>query len=61
MKLLAYLTELFIDTFGITRPKPEQERTVNLVIGGFILLFGVIVVGILGFLLIQISTGGHGR
>ena len=61
MKLLAYLTELFIDTFGITRPKPEQERTVNLVIGGFLLLFGIIVLGVLGFLILQISLGGHGR
>ena len=61
MKLLAYLTELFIDTFGITRPKPEQERTANLVIGGFLLLSGLIVLGILAFLLVQISTGGHGR
>jgi len=61
MKLLAYLTELFIDTFGITRPKPEQERTVNLVIGGFLLLFGIVVLGVLGFLILQISLGGHGR
>lgn len=61
MKLLAYLTELFIDTFGITRPKPEQERTANLVIGGFMLVFGAVVLGIMGFLVFQISTGSHGR
>jgi hypothetical protein len=61
MKLLAYLTELFIDTFGITRPKPEQERTANLVIGGFLLAFAAVVLGVMGFLVFQISTGSHGR
>ncbi|MGC1295959.1 MAG: hypothetical protein WA869_13075 [Alloacidobacterium sp.] len=61
MKLLAYLTELFIDTFGITRPKPEQERTANLVIGGFLLAFAAVVLGVMGFLVFQISTSSHGR
>ena len=61
MKLLAYLTELFIDTFGITRPKPEQQRTVNLVIGGFLLIFAFIVLTVMGFLVFQISTAGHGH
>jgi len=61
MKLLAYLTELFIDTFGITRPRPEQQRTTNLVIGGFLLLFVIAVICVMGFLVFQISTGGHGR
>jgi hypothetical protein len=61
MKLLAYLTELFIDTFGITRPKPEQQRTANLVIGGFLLLFGFVVLCVMGFLIFQISTAGHDR
>lgn len=42
MKLLAWLTEVFINTFGITRPRPEQERRAQLLIGGFVLalLFG---------------------
>jgi hypothetical protein len=61
MKLLAYLTELFIDTFGITRPRPEQQRTVNLVIGGFMLAFGIAVICVMGFLVFQISTSGHGQ
>ncbi len=61
MKLLAYLTELFIDTFGITRPKPEQQRTANLIIGGFLLTFGFVVLAIMGFLVFQISTGGPNR
>jgi len=61
MKLLAYLTESFIATFGITRPRPEQERLVNLLIGGFMLLFGTVVLLVMGFFIFQISMGGHGR
>jgi hypothetical protein len=61
VKLLAYLTELFIDTFGITRPRPEQQRTANLVIGGFLLVFGFVVLCVMGFLVIEISTGSHGH
>lgn len=61
MKLLAYITELFIDTFGITRPKPEQQRTANLMIGGFLLLFGLFVLSVMAFLIFQISTTSHGR
>jgi uncharacterized membrane protein len=59
MRLLAYLTALFIDTFGITRPKPEQQRATNLVIGGFLLMIGIVVLSILGFLVFQISAGNH--
>jgi hypothetical protein len=61
MKLLAYLTESFIATFGITRPRPEQERLVNIVIGGFLLAFGLVVLGLMSFLVFQISFNGHGR
>ena len=61
MKLLAYLTESFIATFGITRPRPEQERLVNLLIGGFMLLFGTVVLLVMGFFIFQISMGDHGR
>ena len=54
MKILAYLTETFIATFGITRPRPEQQRIANLVIGGFLLTliggaFGI--VGVLVYLI----------
>ena len=59
MKLLAYLTESFIATFGITRPRPEQERMANMLIGGFLLFFGVIVLLIMGFLIYRISLTGH--
>ena len=38
MKLLNFLVESFIGAFGITRPKPEQQRTVALALGGFLLV-----------------------
>jgi len=56
MKLLAWLTETFITTFGITHPRPEQERTANLVIGGFLLIFILVVFGVVGFLVFMISA-----
>ncbi|MFT4113102.1 hypothetical protein [Silvibacterium sp.] len=33
MRLLAWLTDLFVDTFGITRPRPEQRRRIHLILG----------------------------
>lgn len=39
MKLLNFLVDSFVNGFGITRPRPEQQRTVALVLGGFLLLF----------------------
>ena len=39
MKLLNFLVESFVNAFGITKPRPEQERTVALALGGFLLLF----------------------
>ncbi|HEX3436158.1 MAG TPA: hypothetical protein VHT24_05260 [Pseudacidobacterium sp.] len=59
MKLLAYLTEMFIATFGITRPRPGQERLANLVIGGSLLAFSAVVICVLGFLIYQIAAGGR--
>jgi len=56
MKLLTWLTETFIATFGITHPRPEQERKANLVIGGLLLTFIVAVFGVVGFLVFMIST-----
>lgn len=57
MKLLAWLTETFIQTFGITRPRPEQQRTAQLVIGGFLLAVILAVAGIILLLLIEIHAG----
>lgn len=56
MKLLAWLTEAFIHTFGITRPRPEQQRTAQLVIGGLLLAFILFVVAVTTFLLYQIHA-----
>jgi hypothetical protein len=57
MKLLAWLTETFIQTFGITRPRPEQQRTAQLVIGGLLLAFILFVAAVTTFLLYQIHAG----
>jgi hypothetical protein len=38
MRLLDYLAEVFIGTFGITQPQPENRRMVSIALGGFILL-----------------------
>lgn len=57
MKLLEWLTETFITTFGITRPRPEQQRTVQLVIGGFLLVAILVAAAILIFLLLVIRAG----
>lgn len=51
MKLLAPLTETFIAIFGITRPRPEQERLAHLVIGGFLLAVTAAAFGLVVFFL----------
>jgi hypothetical protein len=56
MKVLEWLTDLFINTFGITVPGPEQRRTANLAIGGFLLLALLIAFGVVGFLVYSISA-----
>jgi len=57
MKLLAWLTETFIATFGITRPRPEQQRAAQMIIGGFLLAFILLVAGVTTFLLMEIHAG----
>lgn len=60
MKLLAWLTESFIATFGITRPRPEQERTAQLLIGGFLLATILFVAALAAVLLYEIhGTPAH--
>jgi hypothetical protein len=51
MKVLMFLMESFIGAFGITRPKPEQQRTVALVLGGFLLLFFTGLIGLIAWML----------
>jgi hypothetical protein len=59
MKLLFFLTEAFIATFGITRPDARHERTVALLLGGFLLAAAVGIALLSGFLLWQIHSGGR--
>lgn len=56
MKLLEWLTDTFVNTFGITAPLPEQRRTASLVIGGFLLVVLLVVFGVVGFLVYSISA-----
>ncbi len=56
MKLLAYLTEAFIAVFGITQPRPEQQRLANLLIGGILLTAIVGAFGVVGFLVYSIYS-----
>jgi hypothetical protein len=51
MKLLNFLVESFVGAFGITKPRPEQERTVALALGGFLLLFFVALLSLIGWML----------
>jgi hypothetical protein len=47
MRLLNFLVESFIGAFGITKPKPEQQRTVAFALGGFLLLFFVVLASLI--------------
>ena len=48
MKLLLFLANAFINTFGITQPTPAQRNRMAIFIG--VLLVGVmILVGLIGF------------
>lgn len=54
MRLFAWITEIFINTFGITRPRPEQERRAQILIGSFVLALmfgGVAIVAFFLFLI----------
>ena len=56
MRLLDYLAEVFIGTFGITRPAPEKQRQVAIALGGFILISILGGFAIVGYLLYSIRT-----
>jgi hypothetical protein len=51
MKLLNFLVESFVGAFGITKPKPEQQHTVALALGGFLLLFFVVLTSLIIWML----------
>jgi NhaP-type Na+/H+ or K+/H+ antiporter len=51
MKLLYFLVESFVGAFGITKPKPEQQRTVALTLGGFLLIFFTALISLIVWML----------
>jgi hypothetical protein len=51
MKLLYFLVESFVATFGITKPRPEQQRPVALALGGFLLLFFTALISLIVWML----------
>jgi hypothetical protein len=57
MRLLDFLAQVFINTFGITQPAPSQRRMVSMVLGGLILAVFVIVLSLMSFLLYQRRAG----
>jgi hypothetical protein len=56
MKLLEWLTESFIAVFGITRPRLEQQRKANILIGGFLLTVILVAFGAVGLMVYFISV-----
>jgi hypothetical protein len=46
MRLLEYLVEVFIQTFGITRPSDAQRRRVTLLLGGFLLTAALLAIAV---------------
>jgi hypothetical protein len=55
MKVLNFLVEGFVNTFGITRPRPEQERTVALALGGFLLAFFTVLICLIVWMLFGVK------
>lgn len=46
MRLLEYLVEIFIQTFGITRPSDAQRRRVTLLLGSVLFAAALLVVAV---------------
>jgi hypothetical protein len=46
MRLLEYLVEVFIQTFGITRPSNAQRRRVTLLLGGVLLSAALLAIAV---------------
>jgi hypothetical protein len=46
MRLLEYLVEVFIQTFGITRPSDAQRKRVTLLLGGVLLSAALLAVAV---------------
>ncbi len=52
MGLLAILTEFFVQAFQITRPRPEQQRRAELILGGLTLAALLLVAALLAGMLL---------
>ncbi|HTV82250.1 MAG TPA: hypothetical protein VME18_06335 [Acidobacteriaceae bacterium] len=59
MKFLAWLTEAFITVFGITRPKPGQQRVAQIAIGGFLLGFLLLVASLIAYFAVELHAHPH--
>jgi hypothetical protein len=46
MRILEYLVEMFIQSFGITRPTETQRRRVTLLLGGVLLTAALLAIAI---------------
>jgi hypothetical protein len=46
MRVLEYLVDMFIQSFGITRPGEAQRRRVTLLLGGALLTAALLVIAI---------------
>jgi hypothetical protein len=46
MRVLEYLVEVFIQTFGITRPSDAQRRRVTLLLGSVLFAAALLVVAV---------------
>jgi hypothetical protein len=57
MPLLEFLAQIFINTFGITQPKPEQRKMISLVLGGLILTVSVAAMSVLAFMVYELRSG----
>jgi hypothetical protein len=55
MKVLNFLVESFVNAFGITKPRPEQQRTVAFALGGFLLAFFTVLICLIAWMLFGVK------
>jgi hypothetical protein len=55
MKVLNFLVESFVNGFGITKPRPEQQRTVALALGGFLFAFFTVLICLIFWMLFGVK------
>lgn len=57
MRVLEYLVDMFIQSFGITRPSEAQRRRVTLLLGGALLTAALLVIAIGVGMVLYLHTG----